>query len=117
MHEAEPQMYDTHLEHDTHTSPRHGHASETCLSGASPSLVRNVCTFNSTGKGFLPRADSGYSRDLLVSTLLLLQFCSAGTSVLLLFSVTSAVEKMFYDARVCQGGDVPQILVIFGNLP
>lgn len=36
--------------------------------------------------------------------------------MLLLFSVTSAVEKMFYDAWVCQSGDVPQILVIFGNL-
>lgn len=83
------------------TLVRHG------LSRASFSLVRNVCTFNSTGEGFLPRADSGYSRDLL----------SRDRFMLLLFSVTSAAEKMFYDTWVCQSGDISQILVIFGNLP
>lgn len=45
--------------------------------------------------------------------------CSAqqGQVLLLLLSVTSAVKKLFDDAWVCQGGDVPQIVVIFGNLP
>lgn len=37
--------------------------------------------------------------------------------MLLLASVTSVVEQLVYDARVCQGGHVPQVMVIPGNLP
>lgn len=34
----------------------------------------------------------------------------------LLFSITSVVEKVLDDARVRQGGDVPQVMVVLGNL-
>lgn len=37
--------------------------------------------------------------------------------MLLQFGVASVVEKLVYNARVYQGGDVPQISVILSNLP
>lgn len=81
VNEAEAQVDDSHLRHNACAPPRQGRAHEVLpLSGASLSCVSNICTFDSPGEGFSPRAVSGYLRDLLIRIPLLLQPCSAGTA-------------------------------------
>jgi len=63
VHKAEPQLHDTHLEHEARAPPRHGTLARHSPSRASLALAP---TFNSTGEGFLPGADSRQSRDLLI---------------------------------------------------
>lgn len=105
MQEAGAQLYDTHLEDNAQAPPGHGHARET-----QPPLSK-VCTFTSAGEGSPPGASSGSGpahQDTAAAAVPLTP---------LLFSVTSVVEKVLDDSRVRQGGDVPQIMVILGNLP
>lgn len=107
MHEAQPHVCTSHVEQDALAPPRQGQASE-MWPLQNLSLLQTFVHSTPWVKVPARGRQLGPAHQDTAAT--------AGP-MLLLFSVTSVAEKLVYDARVCQGGGVPQVVVIPGNLP